>query len=153
MTGAVQIRQALPLEPYRIEVAWADGRKDRIDLEAWFRRHAVFTALLGEAERFRGLIVDEWGWSIGWRGLPDAEIPAQRLRQLALVQRGESIEPEALRAWRRGHGLTQQAAAEALGLSRRTVIAYERGEQSIPKTVVLALHGYDATTAPRQARG
>jgi transcriptional regulator with XRE-family HTH domain len=49
----------------------------------------------------------------------------------------------AFRAWRRRLGLTQEAAAEALGLKRRMIQYYESGGRDgrpveIPKTVRLA---------------
>jgi transcriptional regulator with XRE-family HTH domain len=54
---------------------------------------------------------------------------------------------EAFRAWMARHGLTRDRAAEALGLSRRTVGYYLSGEQPVPKTVMLATEGYDKRQA------
>jgi transcriptional regulator with XRE-family HTH domain len=51
------------------------------------------------------------------------------------------------RGWMEGHGLTLDRAAEALGLSRRTVAYYLSGEQPVPKTVMLATEGYDRRQA------
>ena len=54
------------------------------------------------------------------------------------------MEPNEFGAWRRKLGLTQQEVAERLGVSRGTVIDYERGrwrsggEAKIPKAVELA---------------
>jgi transcriptional regulator with XRE-family HTH domain len=48
------------------------------------------------------------------------------------------IKPADLKAWRERLGMTQQQAAVALGLERRTLIRYELGERSIPKAVALA---------------
>jgi transcriptional regulator with XRE-family HTH domain len=45
------------------------------------------------------------------------------------------------------HALTLDRAAEALGLSRRTVAYYLSGEQPVPKTVMLATEGYDKRRA------
>lgn len=51
--------------------------------------------------------------------------------------------PEAFKHWRKALGLSQKEAAEALGLKRRVVQYYEKGERdgepvTIPKTVRLA---------------
>ena len=51
--------------------------------------------------------------------------------------------PIAFKRWRKSLGLSQKKAAEALGLKRRVVQYYEKGERdgqpvSIPKTVRLA---------------
>lgn len=40
--------------------------------------------------------------------------------------------------WRRRLGLSQQAAAEALGMGRRQIQKYEAGEAEIPVVVALA---------------
>lgn len=53
------------------------------------------------------------------------------------------MEPADFRRWRKSLNLSQKAAAEALGLKRRVVQYYERGERDgsqvdIPKTVRLA---------------
>lgn len=43
-----------------------------------------------------------------------------------------------LKTWRQSIGLSQRAAAEALGVSLRMYQYYEAGERPIPKTVALA---------------
>lgn len=57
--------------------------------------------------------------------------------------------PRRFKEWRRAHGLSQKDAAHALGLKRRVVQYYEKGERDgkdieIPLTVRLACAGYDA---------
>ena len=52
---------------------------------------------------------------------------------------------ERFKAWRKSLGLSQKAAADALGLKRRIVQYYEKGERdgekiAIPKTVRLACY-------------
>jgi transcriptional regulator with XRE-family HTH domain len=41
-------------------------------------------------------------------------------------------------AWRKHLGLSGRKAAAALGVSKNTITAYERGKWGIPKTVALA---------------
>jgi transcriptional regulator with XRE-family HTH domain len=48
----------------------------------------------------------------------------------------------AFRTWMDTHSLTLDRAADALGLSRRTIAYYLSGEQPVPKTVMLATEGY-----------
>ena len=65
--------------------------------------------------------------------------------------------PERFKAWRKSLGLSQKEAAEALGLKRRIVQYYEKGQRegshvAVPKTVRLAcyalLQGCDDYTGP-----
>ena len=51
--------------------------------------------------------------------------------------------PSELRERREFLGYTQQAFAERLGLSRRTIQAYELGETSITKVIELALEAIE----------
>ena len=46
--------------------------------------------------------------------------------------------PASFLAWRKRLGLTAKAAAGALGCSRNTVAAYERGDVRIPRYIALA---------------
>lgn len=53
--------------------------------------------------------------------------------------------PDDFKAWRKAMGLSQRAAAEALGMSRPAIENYERGHRigdnrkvEIPRTVALA---------------
>lgn len=49
-----------------------------------------------------------------------------------------------LKAWRTGHGMTQQQAADALGIGNSTVRAIEGGTREMTATLALACHGWDA---------
>jgi DNA-binding XRE family transcriptional regulator len=68
--------------------------------------------------------------------------------------------PEDFKAWRKGLGLSQKKAADALGLKNRIVQYYERGERDgekvkIPKHVRLACYalsqGVNDYHGPEQA--
>jgi len=57
----------------------------------------------------------------------------------------EAMAPAQFKAWRKALGLSQKDAADALGLKRRIVQYYEKGERggdkvAIPKTVRLACY-------------
>ena len=56
---------------------------------------------------------------------------------------GAAMSPAAFKRWRKSLGLSQKEAADALGLKRRALQYYEKGERDgdpvdIPKTVRLA---------------
>jgi transcriptional regulator with XRE-family HTH domain len=66
--------------------------------------------------------------------------------------------PESFRAWRKGLGLSQQRAAEALGVSKSSVELYERGSRrgedgravEIPRTVALACRAVSRGLSPME---
>jgi transcriptional regulator with XRE-family HTH domain len=56
--------------------------------------------------------------------------------------------PDALTAWRARCGLSQRAAADALGLSVRALRYYEAGERFIPRPVALACAAVETGLEP-----
>lgn len=71
------------------------------------------------------------------------------------------MKPAAFRRWRKSLGFSQKDAAEALGLKRRVLQYYEKGERDgkpvkVPKTVRLACYaiaqGVDDFRGREQAR-
>ncbi len=73
------------------------------------------------------------------------------------------MEPAAFKRWRKALGLSQKEAAKALGLKRRIVQYYEKGERDgkdveIPKSVRLACYALsigieDYTGPPKPEKG
>lgn len=120
-----------------VVVSWKNGSESIIDLSQHLARFAIFRPLRADGALFAKVALGEWGWSIGWSD--EMEISSDTLWRLALEQ-GAAW----LRAWRRGHRLTQAAAARALGVSPRMWRYYEAGSHLLPKTVRLAARGLDA---------
>lgn len=90
---------------------------------------------------FKRVRVGEGGHSVAWPG--ELDIGADRLWELSLEQSGRNDAAEFLR-WRWRHGLSLTDAAEALGLSRRTVAYYANATHVVPRTVLLACKGWEA---------
>ena len=120
-----------------VVVSWKADGESLIDLSQHLARFAIFLPLSADDALFAKVALGEWGWSIGWS--EEMEISSDTLWRLALEQGAEW-----LRAWRRGHRLTQAAAARALGVSPRMWRYYEAGSHLLPKTVRLAALGLDA---------
>ncbi|MBL8550769.1 MAG: DUF2442 domain-containing protein [Hyphomonadaceae bacterium] len=125
--------------PMRLEIGWDDGRVAGVDLREVIAERAALKALREEAEFLR-VRMSEDGWSLEWPCGVDFGAP--QLRRWADEQAGEIMAPGAFRAWMQRHRLTQEAAAEALGLSRRMIGYYLSGEKPVPKTVLLATRGW-----------
>jgi transcriptional regulator with XRE-family HTH domain len=45
--------------------------------------------------------------------------------------------------WRLRHGLSLTKAADALGLSRRTIAYYSNGDRPVPRAILLACRGWE----------
>ena len=58
--------------------------------------------------------------------------------------------PAALIAWRERLGLTQQAAADSLGCSKRSIHSYETGKAPVPKIIALAAASVEQATKKRR---
>jgi hypothetical protein len=129
--------------PSALVVTWDDGYRAEIDLAPVIAAHPVLAALAGPDDF---PIVSGDGWSVEWRK-SGIDLGAAQLRRWANEQSGEAMPARAFRAWMDGHGLTLDRAADALGLSRRTVAYYLSGEQPVPKTVMLATEGFDKRQA------
>lgn len=140
-----RIEEACARGPATLALVWDDGKRAEIDLAPLIARRKAL-APLADPEAFQRIRLAEDGWSVEWPE-PGIDLGAAQLRRWADEQAGEAMAPEAFRAWMEGHRLNLDAAAEALGLSRRTVAYYLSGEQPVPKTVLLATEGYDKRQA------
>ena len=124
-------------------VAWDDGHRAEIDLAPIIAAHPQL-APIANSDDFPVTAPD--GWSVEWQRC-GIDVGAARLRRWANEQAGEAMPAAAFRVWMERNRLTLDGAAEALGLSRRTIAYYLSGEQPVPKTVMLATEGYDKRQA------
>ena len=93
---------------------------------------------LKHAALFAKAIADPWGHAVNWPG--DIDMDADQLYELGREQAGE-WGPGRFDAWMSSHGLSLNAAADALGLSRRMIAHYRTGSRPIPRVVALACEG------------
>ena len=116
----------------RLRLEWSDGTVAELAVPQG----------KGQAE------VGDWGHSLVW---PDGfELGADSLwlETLDAIGRGDARH---FLEWRLANGLSLAKAADALGLTRRTVAYYSNGDRPVPKTVLLACKGWDATQRRKAA--
>ena len=123
-----------------VKVTYTDGRLVSVDLNDIIRDYAAFAPLSNSVE-FSTATVADWGWSLEWKC--GATIDSDRMLELALEQLGMA-ENVTFRRWQDVNGLSLSAAAEAIGLTRRTVSQYRTGARPVPRTVTLACKGWEA---------
>jgi len=85
--------------------------------------------------------VEEWGGGVTWDGEGLLSLAATTLYRLACEQAGDAT--RLFDAWMMRHGLSATAAAQALGMTRRTVIHCRTGSRPVPKVVGLACKGWE----------
>ncbi|MBX9643311.1 MAG: helix-turn-helix transcriptional regulator [Novosphingobium sp.] len=107
------------------------------------------TAAELEAPSAKGPVtLGEWGHSLEWAD--GTEIGADSLWLETLTAIGRDDARQFLQ-WRLANGLSLARAAEELGLSRRTVAYYSNGTRPVPKAILLACKGWDASHPKRKA--
>lgn len=137
-----KLESVVPVRKGKITVEFDDGQRATLDLMPLIRKRTNL-APLANGRIFNRVKVSEDGWSVEW---PDADIDfgAQQLRRWADEQSGRTMSAERFRDWMKRNKFTLDGAADALGLSRRTIAYYLSEEQIIPKTVMLATEGLEA---------
>lgn len=123
-----------------LQLTFADGQAMQVDVAPIVERSPVLAPLRNPAV-FRRASLGEWGGSVTWGG-DVLELAADNLRARAIEQAGGASH-EVVMEWMHRHGLTQQAAADALGISRRMLAYYVSGEKPVPRTVALACRGWE----------
>ena len=138
-SNTVRIAAVKPAGEYRLTLRFMNGRTASVDLRELVHRLKGLRPLRNVA-KFARVETGAGGHSIVWPG--EIDVGADRLWEMALEQNGRVDAVEFIR-WRWRHGLSLQAAADALGLSRRQVAYYSSGEHQVPRTVLLACRGWE----------
>ncbi len=92
--------------------------------------------------------VGDWGHSLEWADGTEHGADSLWLDTLSAIGRDDARQ---FLQWRLANGLSLARAAEELGLSRRTVAYYSNGTRPVPKAILLACKGWDATHPKRKA--
>jgi DNA-binding XRE family transcriptional regulator len=139
-------------QPMTLRVRWDKGAESLIDLSGMIQSFRVYTPLRQSPELFRQMCVGEYGTDVVWTD--EIDMAADTLWRLAQEQAGETMTADAFRRWRERKAYTLDQAARALGLSRRMVAYYEKGDRPIPRVVALptrALHMASANSRSGRA--
>ena len=133
--------------PCLLSVTFGDSRVMEIDLSPVISRYPVLSPLKDPAI-FALAHVGEFGSGVVWTD--DIDLAGDNLRAEATEQ-GGGISHERIWDWMYRNGLTLDAAAAALGISRRMVAYYRNGEKTIPKHIWLACLGWEVFMEQKMA--
>jgi len=142
MTPQFTLTTVQPLPYGALHLEYADGALFEVDIKPIIRRSRVL-APLKDTTIFSTARLGEYGASVVFDNHDMLELAADNLRARAIEQQG-GYSHEYLYEWMARHGLTQQHAADALGISRRMLGYYLSGAKPLPLTVALACLGWEA---------
>jgi DNA-binding transcriptional regulator YiaG len=130
-------------KPLTLRIRWDKGEESRVDVSSLIETFRVYEPLRASPELFRRVHVGEHGTDVVWGD--EIDMAATTLWRLAQEQSGVTMSPDAFRNWRERNAYTIEAAARALGVSRRMVAYYEQGAKPIPRVVALAARALELT--------
>jgi DNA-binding XRE family transcriptional regulator len=127
--------------PMTLSVRWDNDKESLIDVSGMIQSFRLYVPLRQSPDLFRQVRVGEHGTDVAWTD--EIDMAADTLWRLAQEQAGETMTSDAFRHWRERKAYTLDEAARALGLSRRMIAYYERGDRPIPRVVALATRALD----------
>jgi hypothetical protein len=132
-----------PLADYRLRLTFIDGSTFVVSLAEEFDRFPGLHPLRDPAAFAQACLIDGEGWTVEWPTL-DIQIGADTLWLDAQAQNAPDENTRIFAQWRARHGLSLKRAAEALGMTPRTMSAYGAGARPVPRYVALACKGWEA---------
>lgn len=135
----LRVVQALPKAV--LDLVFVDGQHFQLDMSADLE---LFEGLkpLKAPHAFAGATLGDNGWTVEWLAL-DIQIGADTLLLDALAQNAPDENTRIFIRWRLRHRMTLERAAEALGVSTRSISRYSNGKEVVPRTLALACLGWE----------
>jgi predicted DNA-binding transcriptional regulator AlpA len=133
--------------PSRLQLTFADSERMQVDLSRIISDYRTL-APLADSKVFETAEVGDWGGCIVWNNDDNLELAADNLRARAIEQAG-GFSHERIWNWMTKNQLTLDTAANELGLSRRMLAYYRSGEKPVPRTVGLAIVGWETLHKPK----
>lgn len=130
------------VSPFGLELTFIDGQTLMLDLSDDVHHYPGLQPLQ-EKGVFEGATLGDDGWSVEWPE-PDIQIGADTLYLDALAQNAADENTRIFINWRARTGLPLNKAAEALGVSARSISRYSRGREAVPRSLALACLGWDS---------
>ena len=134
------ITNVTALANLRLALTFSDGAVFDLDLSPLIKQYKALVALK-DAGTFANVSISDGGCGLAWlKG--EVELAGDNLRARAIEQAG-GYSHELVWNWMSRNELSLTQAAEAIGISRRMLAYYRSGEREIPKTVALAMIGWE----------
>ncbi|MFJ2683775.1 DUF2442 domain-containing protein [Pseudomonas sp. NPDC087342] len=137
-----RLKAVKALPEYRLALTFIDGQQLTLNLSRDLHAYPGLQPLL-EVRVFEGAALGDDGWTVEWVQ-PDIQIGADSLYLDALAQNSADENTRIFIDWRARTGLPLNQAAEALGVSARSISRYSSGREAVPKSLALACLGWDS---------
>ncbi len=134
------------LSDYRLRLTFVDSNVYTVSLAGEFDKFPGLAPLRNATAFARACLIDGEGWTVEWPE-HDIQIGADTLWLDAQAQNAVDENTRIFAQWRSHNGLTLTQAAEALGMTARTMSAYGTGARPVPRYVALACKGWEAEHA------
>lgn len=105
---------------------------------------------LRDPQAFMRAEIADAGWTVEWPDL-DIQLGADTLYLDAQAQAATDENTKIFIGWRARTGLPLALAAEALGVSARSITRYSNAREATPRTLALACLGWDALNNQSQS--
>lgn len=138
-----RLKAVQALDDFRLRLTFINGVVYTVDCKPFFKDHKQL-APLQDVKVFSGAcVLPGEGWAVEWPAC-DIQIGTDTLWLDALAQNAPDESTRFFAGWRAKYGLSLKQAAEALGLTPRTISAYSAGSRPVPKAVRLACIGWES---------
>ncbi|MDO9140503.1 MAG: DUF2442 domain-containing protein [Methylobacter sp.] len=132
-----------PLPNYQLKMTFINGTVLTVDKgESVFAKPGL--APLRDPTVFaKAELAHNMGWTVEWPDY-DIQIGADTLWLEAMYQAATDENTRTFLAWRLRNGLSLAEAAQALGMTTRTISAYGTGARPVPHYIALACKGWES---------
>lgn len=138
-----RLARAEPLDGFRLRITFIDGQIYTVDFHPLFEASPGLAPLRDPAVFATATVIEGEGWTVTWPS-PDIQIGADTLWLDAQAQQAPEENTRTFAEWRARNGLSLKQAAQALGLTPRTMSAYGTGQRPVPRYIALACKGWEA---------
>jgi len=141
-----RLKAVQALAGHKLRMTFIDGNVMTVDFTGFFAENPGLAPLRDQVQFAKACIGEDCGWTVEWPEL-DIQIGADTLWLDAQAQNAPDENTRVFAQWRARHGLTLGQAADALGMTTRTMSAYGTGARPVPRYVALAVKGWEADQA------
>lgn len=131
-----------PLPNYRLKMTFINGCVMTVDKGETIFAQPNLKPLRDPANFAKVRLANSIGWAIEWPDF-DIQIGADTLWLEALLQTTSDENTRTFLAWRLRNGLSLAGAAQALGMTTRTMSSYGTGARPVPYHIALACKGWE----------